>query len=367
MRDPNFVPVAVVALSRSDDLLSNAHDRATHDRLARGAAELLDLPYRGEYRSTLSEPVLLVPADTLLATEAKALGLRGAAGLWGGVVPYPHVATKAITHGLIAPDAKAPPGWNPALAEALSGAVLSGATTFDAGDALEAGRILLERGPIRLKPVLATGGRGQTVAADQAALEAALQARDPDEIGTHGVVLEENLVDITTYSVGTSALGDHRIAYWGLQRFEATADDGEVYAGSDLEVAQGGLDDLLAFDLPQVARTAIEIARRYDAAAFAAYPGLFASRRNYDVITGRDQQGRQRVGVLEQSWRVGGASGAELAAMQAFARDRTRRLVRSFTMELRSEAAVIPPDATVYFQGIDPIAGPMTKYAGLRP
>ena len=45
----------------------------------------------------------------------------------------------------------------------------------------------------------------------------------------------------------------------------------------------------------------------------AAFPGLFASRCNYDVVTGADGVGKHHSGVLEQSWRAGGASGAEIA------------------------------------------------------
>ena len=45
---------------------------------------------------------------------------------------------------------------------------------------------------------------------------------------------------------------------------------------------------------------------------------FFASRRNYDVVAGLDARGQRRCGVLEQSWRVGGASPAELVALAAF-------------------------------------------------
>lgn len=365
MRDA--VQEAVATFTRPDDLLANAHDRATRDRLARSVADLLGLTFAGEDRRAQGPVRLLIPADTLVSTEAEALGVRGAEDLWGGAAPFAHVATKAISHGLIRPDAAAPTGWNPDLAEALGDAVLTGTTAFSHDDAIAAGIALLSRGPVRVKQVHAVGGRGQTVAPDQPALETALKALSGTELAAHGVVLEENLSEVETYSVGTSMLGPHRIAYWGVQRFVAAKDGGEYYAGSDLDVAQGSLDDLLSFELPAKARRAIELARRYDDAVFAAYPGLFASRRNYDVIFGTDIDGAPRAGVLEQSWRVGGASGAELAAIQAFDRDPSPRIVRSFTQECRDAATSVPPDATLYYQGVDPEAGPMTKFAGLRP
>jgi hypothetical protein len=70
--------------------------------------------------------------------------------------------------------------------------------------------------------------------------------------------------------------------------------------------------------------------------------------------------------VLEQSWRIGGASGAEVAALEAFRADPGLRAVRASTVEIYGEAEP-PPNATVYFQGVDERDGPMTKYARTEP
>jgi hypothetical protein len=67
--------------------------------------------------------------------------------------------------------------------------------------------------------------------------------------------------------------------------------------------------------------------------------------------------------VLEQSWRIGGASGAEIAALEAFRADPGLRVVRASTVEAYGAGAVPPPGATVYFCGVDDDAGPITKYA----
>jgi len=63
----------------------------------------------------------------------------------------------------------------------------------------------------------------------------------------------------------------------------------------------------------------VAAARRYDEAT-VEFHGFTASRRNYDVGQGVGADGRPRSGVLESSWRMGGASSAELAALTAFAR-----------------------------------------------
>ena len=111
----------------------------------------------------------------------------------------------------------------------------------------------------------------------------------------------------------------------------------------------------------------MERARIYDAAAAECFAGMFASRRNYDVALGLDAAGRTRCGVLEQSWRLGGASGAEVAALEAFRAEPALLAVRAATVELYGPDVPPPPArATVYFRGVDEEVGPMTKYAMLE-
>ena len=95
------------------------------------------------------------------------------------------------------------------------------------------------------------------------------------------------------------------------------------------------------------------------------FSGLFVSRRNYDVAAGSDAWGQRRCGVLEQSWRMGGASGAEIAALEAFRAEPTLDAIRASTLEAYGESAP-PPNATVYFRGVDERIGPMTKYMIVR-
>jgi hypothetical protein len=81
------------------------------------------------------------------------------------------------------------------------------------------------------------------------------------------------------------------------------------------------------------------------------------------VLFGRDASGRMRAGVLEQSWRIGGASAAEVMAIDAFRRDPRRMRTRCATVEVYDVDAPVPRGAFVYYRSIDPKAGPLTKYA----
>lgn len=357
-----IAPPEAVMTWRGSAAHANTHDRVSRRVVARHVAALLGLPYCGEAAADGAN-AYLVPLDTLTAAEAAALGVDGEDRLLGGVVPHRFVATKAITHPLIAAGAAAPEGWAHELGDVLAPVVPIGFTAFSPEDALRAGETLLALGSLRLKAVAATAGLGQTVVEDRAALERALAAESPETIAEGGIVLEENLAEVVTYSVGTTRIGAHAIAYWGTQRLTRSNAGDTVYGGSDLEVVRGGWEELAALPLAAEVAQAVRHAIAYDRAVFAAWPGLYASRRNYDVIAGGAADGTRRIGVLEQSWRVGGATGAELAAIEAFARDPKLAHVRSSTMEIYGGTGAAPANAAIYFDGVDPAAGRLTKYA----
>jgi hypothetical protein len=70
---------------------------------------------------------------------------------------------------------------------------------------------------------------------------------------------------------------------------------------------------------------------------------------------------------LELSWRVGGASSAELAAMAAFARDPSLEIIHASHVEEYGEGRRAPADAIVEFQGDDPCSGAIRQRAPLGP
>ncbi len=359
----------VAVLSRESECgRTECHDRVTRDGIARRLALLKGFEFAGEHDRLCRYPgpLYLVPADTLLTAEAEELGIRGEDDLFGGMVPYPFVATKAITHPLVGTGSAAPDGWSHEFGERVRDAVLLGWTVFSPEDAYRAGLHLLEHGPVRVKRVCAAGGRGQTVVRDMAELMAILNAADPAELANHGLVLEEDLAQVTTYSVGQVQAAGLVATYYGTQRL--TPDNGGelVYGGSDLVLVRGGFEELLGLDLRSEVQLAVSQARVYDAAAADCFPGLLVSRRNYDVVQGLDAQGRRRSGVLEQSWRIGGASGAEIAALEAFQADESLRMVRACTVEVYGGDMEPPAGAAVYFHGSDDRVGPICKYVTLE-
>jgi hypothetical protein len=126
-------------------------------------------------------------------------------------------------------------------------------------------------------------------------------------------------------------------------------------------LVRGDYDALLEIELPAAARQAVQQARIYESAAFETFPGLYASRCNYDIARGRTGDGNWRSGVLEQSWRVGGASAAEVAALRRFRAVPALKTVRASTFEVYGECDV-PEDAEIQFKGNDEQVGVLTKY-----
>jgi hypothetical protein len=343
------------------------HEIATRVSVAKALAGLKGYQFGGGYRRSLRRngALYFVPSQTLSGDEARALGIRNEEDLFGGVVPFPFVATKAIAHPLPGRAAFRPAGWSDAFPERVRELVLPGFAAFTRADAREAARLLLANGPVRLKRGRGIGGRGQAVI--EALDDAVFDALDETELRTYGLVVEPNLADLTTFSVGQVCVGGLRASYCGTQK-ETRDNQGEtVYGGSDLLVARGGFDELERLDFPPAMGIAIEQAKAFNAAAEDEFEGLFASRRNYDVLRGRDASGRWLSGVLEQSWRIGGASGPEVAALAAFHGDARLRIVHARSTEAYDAEAEAPERALVHFRGVDSSAGPITKYTVVEP
>jgi hypothetical protein len=335
------------------------HTRQTTEALARRIADLIGGRFVGE---AAQGGAYLVPSRTLVA-GLNGPAITGEEDLFGGIVPFPFVATKAITHPLVAGDAAAPPGWQQSLTDGIGDAVPFGFTAFDLESAWIAGMRVLARGPARVKRAAADGGHDQYVVRAPDELVAAIEAAAGNDLALTGIVIEENLDDTTTLSVGRVLIAGCEVSYWGRQVTTPDHQGGSAYGGSTLHLVRGGFDALLATALPGPVRDAVTQSFRYDEAASRAFPGLIASRRNYDVIQGRDSAGHSRSAVLEQSWRLGGASSAEILGVEAFLADPALQAVTASSREIYGEPGRLPDGAAIIFSGDDPQVGLLTKYA----
>lgn len=339
------------------------HELTIHTILGTRIAEMLDCRFHGiaDGKNQAEESMYLIPDTTLVEGQRLALGIETEDDFFGGSVPFSFVASKAISHPLVSDATTAPEGWSHEMMEFADKAVLAGFTAFSVDDARDAGNQLLLEGAIRIKPAGAKAGRSQTIVETPQQLEAVLQRTDAADIANAGVVLEQNLENGVTFSVGQVRVAGMIASYCGNQS-QTRDNNGEwVYGGSELLVVRGDYDRLLASNLSQQALLAVTQARLYEHAALQAYPKILASRRNYDVLQGTDGRGHLLSGVLEQSWRVGGASSAEIYALEELFRRPELERVRAASIERYGRGMRLPPDSYLLFRGEDPELGYLTK------
>ncbi|MBV7497438.1 DUF3182 family protein [Pseudomonas sp. PDM24] len=344
------------------------HEVETNRALARWLAQVVGLEYGGSYDLDLhsGRDVYLLPTQTLVGVAAaRQLGVKGPEDLWGGYVDHDFICTKAISHGLLNKYAFAPEGWSSLFSERVRGVVLDGLSVFSLDDARPAAEHLLYSGPIRMKPIHACAGRGQEVIKSLDQFDTILARPDAKTLFTDGVVLEQDLTEVVTHSVGQSFIGDKVLSYCGDQYLTEDGQGEQVYGGSNLLVVQGYYEDLLALELPDDTRLAIQQAQVFDSAADEAYPGFYASRRNYDIAQGLDCDGKQRSGVLEQSWRLGGASSAEVAALQSFVKNLGLRAIRVSSVETYTDQP-LPAHAFEVYRGPAEHSDFLLKYVTVK-
>jgi len=342
------------------------HEHAVHLRIGHYLADLLGTTMLDPQDSPPRDAACYyLPTSTLIdPARYEPLGITDENDLFGGLVSHPYMATKAISHPLLA-QARFPPGWTDDFALQASDALLRGYTVFSKADARRAAQLLLRDGSVRIKPVLACAGRGQQVIHQTAELDPLLDEMDDATLGLWGLVLEENLTQVETFSVGQARVAGLMCSYFGIQQLTRDHQGEQVYGGSDLVVVRGDYQALLQLPLDDHLRLAINQAMIYERAAEQSFAGFIASRRNYDIARGLDDKGHLRSGVLEQSWRMGGASSAEILALQAFADDPQLARVRASSHEVFGEPD-LPEDATLFYQGQDSELGQLSKYARIR-
>ena len=339
------------------------HEGRTLDAIAGAIARLKAFDYAGPHERgcARSGSIFFVPDDSLLRADAVTLGVSSANDLFGGIVPHRFVQTKVISHRLVDRAEVRPEGWSDAFATRIADVVLPGHSVFSGADARRAVDRVLARGAVRAKRPRAAGGNGQCTLRSRRDADALLADFTDDELARDGFVFETHLDDVTTLSLGRVTLDETTLAYYGHQRVTRDNTGRAVYGGSELVCVRGDWTALRGQPLTPAVETAVRQAQIYDE-AMGEY-GVVASRRNYDVGQGVDSVGRRHSGVFEASWRVGGATPAEIAALDAFIADPSLDVVHAASVEAYGADAAPPNGAVVYFQGVDPDAGPLVRYS----
>lgn len=339
------------------------HQRIMLMKDAETIARLLSCNFEGKYCAgrPFAGTTFYVPDDSLLPEEASALGIQHPEEFYGGIVPFPFVKTKVISHGLLDSNSAHPVGWSFDFSDRVRGVVLRGYTAFSHEDARRATARLLAHGPVRIKSPLGASGKGQKVVRSLPELDDLKESWDANDLKEYGLVLEEDIHNKRTLSVGLVNLRDMTVSYCGMQRMTKDNNGHSIYGGSTLLCVRGAWDALENLPLTRNLRLAVRQAKIYDQ-AMEEYQGFIASRRNYDVGQGDDDRGNWKSGVFESSWRVGGATAAELLAIKFFLEDPNLMTIRVSHREEYGSNRTAPDGSIIHFQGEDPIAGPVIRY-----
>src|SRR5262249_56333958 len=132
---------------------------------------------------------------------------------------------------------------------------------------------------------LSVSGKDQTVVTSFDELDAVLEKVTGDEMATYGLVLEENLRQVRTLSVGEVSVGGLKISYHGTQRTVADNKGRRVYGGSELVCVGGGWGVLDAPPKSSRGRAAVAAGRPHDPAT-GEVPRFTASRPNHQRALG---------------------------------------------------------------------------------
>ncbi|MBI5721167.1 MAG: DUF3182 family protein [Burkholderiales bacterium] len=359
-------PAPVAVLFQADRSHGRDHDLRTHANVARGIAALLGVDYVEGLSALpfLDGPAYFVPSRTLGPEDELAAFVGNADDFYGGFVPHPFIATRLITHPLVSPEARAPQGWSREMAAQTRQAVLAGRSVFTPADARAAADELLRRGRVRVK-VPAGIHAGQQVIAHRDELDRLLADIDVRALLAQGLVLEQNLQQARTCSVSQVQLGPWLASCVGTRHLTFNGRGQELHGGCTIDVVLGDMEALFDLRLSDRMYFAVEQALAYHRAALHCYPGLMVSRCSYDVVQGLDEQGRWHSGVLEPSWHINGASGAEIAALQALLDDPRLHTVRASVHEVYGPGTRVPASATTLFDGTDEHGDRLVRYVEL--
>lgn len=242
-----------IVLSHISSPQAPLHQRETTRALARWLAAIRGLEYGGDYDPARkgNRPHYLVPSQTVKGPEqAQALGVSGPNDLFGGYVERPFMATKVITHPLVSADATRPDGWVETFTARIDHCALRGFSAFSREDVSEAAQRLLTHGPVRIKAARASGGREQWRVTDGSAVESWLREPSCDAMLADGVVIEQDVSEGQTFSVGQVRIADHMLTYFGTQHVTPDHAGHDAYGGSDLVVVRGDYDTLLDWIWP---------------------------------------------------------------------------------------------------------------------
>lgn len=289
--------------------------------IAQRIARHMGLQYKPSplFHTTPEESAYIVPGVTLDTATATQLLIKNETDMYGAAVPNFDMIGKSILHQSVSNNA--PPFYNSAFARTVeqNGLVLPGVTGFSVQDLLDSYRAVgtPSRG-LRLKQSNESDGNGQHEIVGIEHLRKLLNAIGELELANHGAIIEPNLEQKKTNSVGFFKLGNDQYVFVADQLNGNTDERDRYLGGENIVVTRGefqALDDLLMRlrdPRQEVVSKAMVFLKHY----FEYFPNSITSRLSVDVLSGFHAGFGKLSGITDITGRLGGLCPATILAAQ---------------------------------------------------
>jgi len=292
--------------------------------IARYLADILGFGFLGLVEQFEGNNKYIVPPKTITMSLLKEIGIRSEANFYGLAISDIDLVDKQIFQ-----LGRSQNGFAGLVREY----VLNGYKAKGKNDLKKAVETMLETsGEARIKKLGVSDGRGQRVVENSSKI-GLLECSD-DEV----VVVEPNLVDKSTISVGRAIVGSNEYSFIAHQINDVAPEDGrDRYMGANpVRVVRGDLYNLFTIKLQNRERIAVAKAIGFDKEYLNYYKPL-ASRISYDVLFGRDRKGNNLSGITDITGRLGGTCPALVLAIKDILEDAREIFVDHPTLKISAE------------------------------
>lgn len=308
--------------------------RARNGCVGRDLADLLGVPRvvcSGKITPEMSAYV--VPAKTVDMETSARFNIRTVDDFYGTMVDSLFQVGKSILHPVVS---GAPKFYSSSFAERVRNLVLPGCSAFSMDDLLRGYDRYAGNGfGLRFKQSNESDGLGQRSVTSRESLLKQAAVLDPRALCEEGVVLEADLLEARTISVGFARIGQDTFSFVAKQKNDMVGEKGTArsrYLGAQVLVVKGDIMELLlkgdcSFIGPDESRAVAKAVRFNRIYQEEVRP--LASRLSFDVLFGFTNHGDRLCGITDITGRLGGTCPALLTAALRFKEMPATRLVKA--------------------------------------
>ena len=305
-------------------------------RVARDIAGFCGIDYVGCDGGSYDKGSLyLVPAKTVTKRQAEILGASDDESFYGGAVEHRAHVGKAILHSTN--SLKVPRFYSAEFACSVSDLVLPGITCFSRGD-VAVGFEKSFNETVRLKVSEASDGHGQFLIRDTGELSTAMSTMSDREISESGVVLESNVFDGMTVSVGVLKVAGGVYGFVAKQKNDIAPEDGRNrYIGAEIYVVRDGMEGLMRDGMLMDRYGRAVMAGNSFLGRYSYFEPIF-SRVSFDYLQGLNSRGEMVGGITDITGRLGGSCPAVMQGISVLRGNReVLRVLADVSLDYKPE------------------------------